>query len=334
MTDTPVYFNNAEQVIPLTSEYRNAAGALTDPSAIILVVTDPHGTATTYTFTNPGTDPNQIVKDSTGEYHIDLMPFSGMTPPPSGLWTFVWTGAGGSVANGAQVEAGTFRVVPYGDLGLGMTRWYCSKEELKSRLQIDATDTGDDYEIQLAIQATSDWITRYCGRHFYRVTETRTFRPENVWQLFIDDLVTCTSVDLDYDGDGVYEVHWTEGIQYQLLRYNASYNVNDLGVAQPRNDLQVIYGTPANPVGGQWLPWIWPFTQQNRVSITAVWGWPDVPPGVTQAALLMAADMFKMKDAPWGVAGVGELGLVKTQSNPMVVELLRPYINVRKKVGV
>jgi hypothetical protein len=213
-----------------------------------------------------------------------------------------------------------------------MQFWYCGMEELKSRLQIE--DDTDDYEIQLAISTVTDWINSYCGRHFYQITEARTYRPDNVWTLTIDDLVSASSVDLDYDGDGVYEVHWVQDVNYQLLRYDGNYNQHDMGVARPSNYLQVTQGTSGNPAGGQWLPWLWPFTRQNRVQVTGTWGWPTIPPNVTQAALIMAADLFKAKDAPWGIAGFGELGLVKTQTSPMIVELLRGYINVQNKVGI
>lgn len=337
MTDQAIYFNNAQQVIPVFVQFTKADGITgTVPAAVVCTVTDPYGTATVYTYNPVNVDPNAVLSDGAGEFHLFLMPF-GVSPPapPAGLWTYTWTGVGGLVANGAQVFAGTFRVLPLTTTGSGFNVWYFSKEELKSRLEIAPTDTKDDYEIQLVAQTVTDWITTYCGRHFYRITETRTFEPRNVWTMDIDDIVTATSVDLDYDGDGVYETHWTENQQYQLMRYEGSYNLHDLGISRPRNYLQVLQGaTNSNPTGGQWLPWIVPFTPRNRVSITGVWGWQDVPPNVAQAALYIAAEMFKAKDSPFGVAGIGELGLVKIQASPWVVELLRPYINVKKKVGV
>lgn len=329
MTNAPIYYDNADQVVPVTVQFTKADGTGTAPATVAIVVTDPHGTATTYTYVGGNVDPNLVVSDGGGAFHLWLT-----NPATSGLWTYVSMGSGGAVNQGFQVFTGTFRVIPYADVALGMTQWYCSKEELKSRLQIAATDTKDDYEIQLAIQAVTDWITTYTGRHFYRVTEARTFVPRNVWTLEIDDLVTCSSFDLDYDGDGVYEVHWTENTNFQLYRYPDNHNTHDQGVARPNNYVQVTTGTPGNPSGGAWLPWTIPFTRQDRVKITGIWGWADVPPNVTAAALILAADLFKAKDAPWGIAGFGDLGMVKVQSNPWVVELLRGYINVAAKVGV
>jgi hypothetical protein len=325
----PVYYDNADQVVPVTVVFTKVDGTPTAPATVAIVVTDPHGTATTYTYIGGNVDPNEVVSDSNGAFHIWLT-----SPATPGLWTYVWMGSGGSVNQGFQIFTGTFRVLSYSDVGMGMTQWYCSKEELKSRLSISQSDTTDDYEIQLALQTVTDWITTYCARHFYRISEIRTFRPDNVWNLAIDDLVTCTSMDLDYDGDGVYEVHWTEGVNFQLMRYQDRYNAHNMGVARPNNYVQVLQGPAnSNPIGGQWFPWLWPFTHQNRVQITGIWGWADVPPNVTSAALILASDLFKAKDAPWGIAGFGDLGMVKVQSNPWVVELLRPYINFSAKVG-
>jgi hypothetical protein len=326
MTDTPQYYANEATAVPVTPvQFTNSSKLAADPSSVNCVVTDPTGSVTTYNYSGLGPY-NTITRMSTGSFALTL---TGLTV--GGLYTFTWIGTGAGVN---QVTPGTFRLIPLTDAdSAGMQFWYCSREELKSRLQIE--DDGDDYEIQLAIHTVTDWITTYCGRHFYQISESRTYRPGNVWNLEIDDLVTCNSVDLDYDGDGIYEVHWIENVNFQLLRVGDHYNPRNMGIARPKNYLQVLQG-PANtnPIGGQWLPWLWPFTRQDRVKVTGTWGWPAVPPNVTQAALILAADLFKAKDAPWGIAGIGDLGMVKVQSNPWVAELLRPYINMAAKVGV
>lgn len=325
MTAT-VYYANAAEAVPVTPVvFKTTAGVIADPVSVSCVVTDPTGTAVTYNYN--GSPPNNIItRSGTGAFSLIL---TGLTA--GGLYTFTWIGTGAGVQ---QVTPGTFRLIPVTDASsAGMQYWYASMEELKSRLQIE--DTDDDHEIQLALHTVTDWINSYCGRHFYQLTEARTYRPENVWTLLIDDLVSCTSLDLDYDGDGVYEVHWTEGVNFQLSRFNYNYNQHDMGIARPSNYVQVLQASGISNTGGSgWFPWVWPFTNQNRVQVTGVWGWPQVPPNVSQAALILAADLFKSKDAPWGVAGIGDMGMVKVQSNPWVVELLRGYINVTNKVGV
>lgn len=65
-----------------------ASDTLTDPTAIIFKFKKPNGTITTYTH---GTDA-QLVKDSTGIYHVDL------TLDAEGEWAYRWEGTGALVA--------------------------------------------------------------------------------------------------------------------------------------------------------------------------------------------------------------------------------------------
>jgi hypothetical protein len=332
-----VYYDNpneANVLVPVT--FTNASGALANPSSVSCVVTDPTGTAVTYTY--GGSGPNNLVTlTSLGNYALTL---TGITL--AGLYTAVWVGSGGGVM---QVTPTTFRIVPLSAVGTGMQYWYTGREELKSRLNI--TDSNSDYEIQLAIQAVTNWINVYCGRHFYQLTETRTYCPDNIWELAVDDIVSTpavaaqTQVNLDYDGDGVYEVAWgAPGLNYQLKLatpggYADGYNVNAAGVPRPYTQLQVLTGqSGSNLAGGGWLPFIWPYTHLNRVQVTATWGWPVIPPAVAQASLLLCTDMFKSKDAPWGIAGTAETGLMRVQSNPWAIELIHDFVNTRRKVGV
>jgi hypothetical protein len=85
---------------------------------------------------------------------------------------------------------------------------------------------------------------------------------------------------------------------------------------------------------GAWLPFVWPYSHLNRVQVITNWGWDYVPPEVQQASLMLCTDIYKSKDTPWGMAGTAEVGMVRVQSNPWVVELLRPYINFKRKGGV
>jgi hypothetical protein len=341
-----VYYDNAVDaaaVIPV--QFINyLTGVAADPSAVSCVVTDPLGNVTTYTYA-AGSGLNVVTRSGTGNYSLTL---DGLTS--AGLWTFVWIGSG---ANVQQTTPGTFRIVSLTQVGMGMQYWYVGKEELKSRLSIANSDTASDFEIQLAIQCVTNWINEYCGEHFYQVSETRTYRPDNIWTLPIDAMVSTPSivsntvVKVDQQGSGVFSTNWgaptfagpgTGNNIYTLKlgtgQRSDNFNINAAGVPRPYRQLQVLTGINGVPGAGQWLPFVWPFTFENRVQIQGVWGWDFVPPNVQNAAMMLAVDMFKSKDAPWGVAGIGDLGIVKVQSNPWVVELLRPYINTRRKVGV
>lgn len=338
-----VFYDNPNEacvVVPVT--FLNNAGVVTDPTSVSCVVTDPTGAATTYTYGAVG--PNNIItRTAAGNYALSI---TGLTV--AGLYVGTWVGTGTSVN---QVTPTTFRIVPLSAVGTGMNLWYTGKEELKSRLNI--TDNNSDYEIQLAIQAVTNWINVYTGRHFYQITETRTYQPSNIWELPVDDIVSTpavaanTQVNLDYDGDGIYEIAWGNpappigtGLNYVLKLgtpsgYEDNFNVNAAGVPRPYTQLQALMsGQGQNPAGGGWLPFVWPYTHLNRVQVIATWGWPVIPPSVQQASLLLCTDVFKSKDAPWGVAGTAETGLMRVQSNPWAVEFLHDYVNTRRKVGV
>lgn len=285
----------------------------TDPTAVSCVVTEPAGIAVTHTYN--GTAPADIVKPLVGKYTL-AVPCSPSVSGIDGLWSFEWIGTGAV----SDVQPGTWRVLP-----VPVNRFYCGLEELKDRLGI--TDNTDDSSAQMAIQAASSWINEYCGQHFYRITETRTFRPHNIWELVIDPVVSVTALNIDTTGNGTFDQPWTQNVDYQLKIGEYAYNPNAYGVARPFKKVQVLQA-------GKWFPFIFPYSHQDRVQITGTWGWPAVPPPVTQACLTLAAQWFKEKDAPFGVLGSPDLGLVRIQANPWIVELLRPYVYSKRKVGV
>ena len=59
---------NLGQKIRVGHTYTNAAGVASDPDAVFVVVREPGSSATTYQY---GVDA-EVVRDDTGEYHIDL----------------------------------------------------------------------------------------------------------------------------------------------------------------------------------------------------------------------------------------------------------------------
>ena len=312
MTAT-VFFDNINEIALLATTFLNASQVAADPSTVACIVTDPSGTSVTHTFA--GAAPADIAKPFVGKYTLSV-PCVPAVAGVDGLWQFEWIGTGAV----SDVQPGTWRVLP-----ANVGTWYIGLEEFKDRLGI--TDTADDSQAQISIQSVCQWVNEYCGRHFNRITEARTFEPDNIWLLNIDDVVTVSALALDMDGDGVYELSLTQNVDYQLRLGKGLYNVNSTGIARPYTQVQIIQT-------GKWLPFTWPYTTLNRVQITGTWGWPAVPPGVTEAAFILAADIFKMKDAPFGLAGSADLGVTRISANPWLTEMLRPYVRGRKKVGV
>jgi hypothetical protein len=309
-----VLYDNVNQLAFLTNVFHNSAGAAADPTTISCIVTDPSGNAITHTYL--GASPSDITKPLIGNYALSVSCFPNVANI-DGMWSFEWVGTGTQVVD--NVAPGTFRVFAPPSPNL-----YCGLEELKDRLGL--ADHTDDYAAEQAIQAASSWINEYCGQHFYRITETRTFVPHSLLVVNIDPLISVSAFNVDTTGNGTFDQSWVQGPDYQLYQGEDRYNLNAAGVQRPFKKAQVVQS-------GKWFPFLYPYAHRDRVQIVGTWGWPSVPPPVSQATLVLAAQWFKEKDAPLGVAGVADYGVIKVQTNPWVVEMLRPFINVKFKVG-
>jgi hypothetical protein len=289
------------------------SGSPADPTAVSCVITDPTGVAVVHTYL--GASPADITKSGTGDYKLNI----GSTI--FGLWGYAWIGTGLAT----DVQAGTWTVGPASTLN----QLYTSVEEVKSRLKI--TDTNDDFELQGAVQAAANAIQGYTGRHFYQLTETRTFRPYSIWEQPIDDLVSITQLAVDYNGTGVFDTIWTNNVDYELQIGVDEFNALASGEKRPFTWVRVINAAG----GGRFFPFVWPFSRLDRIQIQGTWGWPAVPYGIRQASLQIASEFYKLKDSPFGLAGSSEFGLIRLpRQNPYITRLLTPYIHPRRKVGV
>ena len=293
-----LFFQDQQEFATLTNVFK-VNGVPTDASTVTLTITDPTGVVTTPATTHP----------QTGTYTATV------ACTVIGTWNYLWEGTG----TAADAVAGTFTVTDP-----AVSRLYCTPDELKSRLGI--TDTADDFEIMLAAQAATRSVDEITGRYFWRGTDTRTYVPQSIYGQQIDDLVSVTTFKVDFDGDGVFEQTWTLNTDYALTVAPGSYNPGALGEQWPYTGFQVI-------AASKLAPFVWPWSHQDRIQIIGTFGWPAVPLAVKQAALIAAADLFKLKDAPFGVAGFGEFGVVRVGSNPRVLSLLRRYIS-GDRVGV
>jgi hypothetical protein len=297
VTATVFFADPSNEIATLTNVFK-VGGVPTDATTVTLTITDPTGATSTPSVSHP----------ATGTYTATV------ACTLNGVWLYKWVGTG----TAQDVTEGTFTVTTI-DQTL-----YATVEELKSRLGI--TDTTDDFELTLAVQAASRSIDEICGRYFWRGTDTRTYVPESLWRQATDDLVSVTTLKVDQDGDGAYEQTWTSGTDYALEVAPGRYNVSSKGEQWPYTGFTAVNS-------GKLLPFIYPWRHLDAIQITGVFGWPAVPLSVKQAALIAGTDLFKMKDAPFGVAGIGDLGVLRIKNNPVVAALLTRYKNAQR-VGV
>tara|TARA_R110000868_G_scaffold71032_6_gene208508 strand:- start:2436 stop:3032 length:597 start_codon:yes stop_codon:yes gene_type:complete len=194
---------------------------------------------------------------------------------------------------------------------------YATLAQVKAALRI--TDTVDDTLIEMARVSASDLIDGYCGRTFTASgTVTRVFAPADNYVLQTDDLAgTALTITSSTGADGVFDVTW-KASDYQLEPLNGVSN----GQAVPFTRIRAIQD------------YLWPTAGgEATVRVTGVFGFPSIPLVITQAAVLQSSRIFTRLQSPLGVAGFGEMGVVRVTRalDPDVAALVEPY---RRIVGV
>jgi len=99
----------------------------------------------------------------------------------------------------------------YGDL---------TKLKDDSLLKDPAAGAGDDPEMFQLLLAVSEWVDRYCDRHFYSRVQTLEFDGPGGVQLLIPDLVAITTLKADENDDATFETTWA-ATDYRLGPHNA-----------------------------------------------------------------------------------------------------------------
>lgn len=196
---------------------------------------------------------------------------------------------------------------------MAITNGYASLVEVKNALRIQ--DAVDDSLLEMAIESASRLIDGYANRSFYNAgTATRNFVADDLYTCQIDDLQSVTTLSTTDQVGGVYTT-WTAN-DYQLEPVNG---LSD-GLASPYTSVRAIgnYGF-TNYIG------------QALVRIVGVWGYASVPTAIKQATIIQASRIFKRLDSPLGVAGFGDMGVVRVGSrlDPDVQHLVDPYRRMR-----
>jgi uncharacterized phage protein (predicted DNA packaging) len=192
---------------------------------------------------------------------------------------------------------------------MAITNGYCTLNELKASLRI--TDNVDDTLLELAIESASREIDSSCERTFYNMgTATRNFVAQDAYYTEIDDLISITHLKTDPDGDGSYTITWSAS-DYQLEPLNGFVS----GIVSPSTGIRA-KDTYLFPVE----------EGEALVEVRGVWGWSATPVAVKQATIIMASRLYKRNDSPLGVAGFGDIGVVRVAKlDPDVEALIMPF---------
>jgi hypothetical protein len=180
---------------------------------------------------------------------------------------------------------------------------YATLTQIKNYMSI--SDNTDNDLLEDLIESASRSIDRMANRRFYLDTtaSARLYRAYSDIFVYVDDIGTTSSlvVALDINGNGTYTKTLTLNQDYILDPLTAS------SLGRPFTQLTMVSNTETWP--------IFPGLTQNGlrpgVQVTARWGWPSVPDDINMACLILTADLYKRKDAPGGILGLGDLGVVR-----------------------
>jgi hypothetical protein len=201
---------------------------------------------------------------------------------------------------------------------VAITNGYCALSQIKAAMRI--TDATDDALLEASVESASRLIDSHCARQFWSAgTATpRVFVAISNMIVDIDDLSTTSGLVVrtaDDLKDG-YTTTW-DASDYQLEPLNGVLD----GLTWPYNRLRAI--------GDYWFPID---NGEALVQVTGNWGWPAIPKAIEQAALLQAARIFKRYDSPLGVAGFGDLGVMRVSRglDSDVAQLVEPFRRMRQ----
>jgi hypothetical protein len=178
---------------------------------------------------------------------------------------------------------------------------YATVDELRG--YIDASGSvnwtaADSDNLELALDAASRWIDEKLDMQFVGTAGTRYYTADWHDLLYIDDLVSLTTLKTDDDADGVYETTWA-ATDYTLEPRNAA------AKNRPYRQIRI-------KENGDYS---FPTSVENGVEVAGSFGYAaTVPAPIKQATLLLAHRLWMRKDAIFGVAGTPGLGVTVVQA--------------------
>ena len=186
---------------------------------------------------------------------------------------------------------------------MAITNGYATLAEIKAYMSI--SDSTDDTLLENLVESASRSIDRIANRRFYldATASARLYRAYSNIFVFVDDIGTTSNlvVAIDEDGNGTYSKTLTLNTDY-ILDPLTSQSLN-----RPFTQLTMVSNTESWPI----FPGITSNGLRPGVQVTARWGWPSVPDDLNMACLILTADLYKRKDAPGGILGLGDLGVVR-----------------------
>lgn len=186
---------------------------------------------------------------------------------------------------------------------------YAALALFKERMEI-TTDIHDN-RANFALSASSRGVDKFCGRQFNTAAAptARKYRPDSHGICKVDDFQTVVTLKTD-DGDtGTFGTTWSAS-DYE------SYPLNGVVDGEPGWPFWKIKAVASR---------FFPCFRRATVELTALWGWAAIPSAVFESTLIVAEEIFKLRDLPFGIGGYGDFGVIRVRNNPFAARMLGPY---------
>jgi hypothetical protein len=172
------------------------------------------------------------------------------------------------------------------------------------------TDTNLFDRITDAIPAAQQIIDGDTGRTFEASTRTITFGASDYRVLRVPDLVSVTTLKLDDNDDGVFEIT-VPATDYELD------TIHTTQAGWPYDTVRLLERN--FPTHGN---------RRRRIEIVGSWGWSAVPSSINQACALLAARIAQRPSkALFGTETMGDLGAAMIRnSDPDYLRLIGQYV--------
>lgn len=272
-------------VVPL--EYRVLVDDVLTDATVAVTITDPAG----------ATSAPAVTHADTGIYTADV------AASAAGVWYYSWT-ASGAATDRSDGQYSVAALTP---------PTYVTIAAVKSAIGLPIEDVEDDATMALALDAVCRDIEEWCHRPWpgsfalERSASARTYSSRH--------RLLCLPDGHEWRTD---EIGSLDGLVVELGSGTSWTAYTDYDTS-PDNAL--LRGKPVEALTRT----SWPVSSTTRLRVTARWGWPRIPEQVTQACLLLATETFKLaREAPFGVAGFGDFGVVRVRDNVPAQRLLAP----------
>lgn len=157
-----------------------------------------------------------------------------------------------------------------------MAIYYCELGDLKSELGIPVTTETYDDVLYAMIEEAKELIDVFCNREFDKHSDETRYFDGSGTTLWIDDIISITSVSLDEDNDGIYESSMvaTDYILYPLNKPQFTH----LKISGDSD-----YGSFARGVN-------------KGVKIVGNWGYASIPQPISRASKMVVVSLFNNRN--------------------------------------